>query len=229
MKQFLRIVAATFGAACLILATPVVAHPVGWGTGGTPLATTHLFDPSLPGWTIADPNGLPIGITAVPDNAPWIKQLLIPPNLTNVPPIIPFSTVFTVRELIVVGQPGFPGPAWTDWHEQLIEGPWDWVGGTILSALGAPLPGLEVSLGDPGLDPDLGHSPEIWFDFDPIQPGTMIEIVKQIHCHGANGCPSTLPIIIREYPTIRVPEPMTPALVGVGLLVAAGLRRRGCA
>lgn len=98
--------------------------------------------------------------------------------------------------------------------------------GTILIEGGRTAPGLVVSLGPPGLPPEsLGHSPDIWFDFDPLPPGTSIEIVKQIHCHGPNGCPIDGVIRIVEWPTI-VPAPATTALLLLGLALASLATRR---
>lgn len=214
MKPFLA-VGVSIVVTWLSLASGVLAHPVGFGAGGPPLVTTAPFGPG--GWVIGSPTA-PIGITAVPGHAPWQKVLQPDPQGP-----VPFSTVFTVTEHIVVGQPGNPGPAWTDWHERIIEPGWDWVGGVITSG-GMALPGLVVSLGLPGLLPDLGHSPDIWFDFDPISPGTVITIEKEIHCHITPFCQG--PILIHEYPTIKVPEPHTLALLAWGLLGIAALRRK---
>lgn len=224
MKSLFRPLLAMLATACLALAPPALAHPVGFGTSGTPLQTTHVFDPSIPGWVVADVNGAPIGITADPGHAPWVKDMLFPP--TSVGSVIPFSTIFTVTEHLIVGQPGIPGPAWTDWHEHIQSDFWDWTGEATILASGVPLPGLQVSLGGQGPAPDLGHSPNIWFDFDPVAPGTELTIIKQVHCHGPSGCPTQVPFRIIEYPTIRVPEPATLALIGAGLLGAVGLRSR---
>lgn len=119
MKPLLSLAQAICACALLAAAGAVGAHPVGFGNAGIALATSHPFSPNLPGWIVQDEaTGGPIAITAVPDNRPWQKDLILP--ITPGAAVIPFSTTYTVVERLVVGQPGFPGPAWTDWHEHIL-------------------------------------------------------------------------------------------------------------
>jgi PEP-CTERM motif len=220
MKSLSPLLLAMLATVWLACAPAAHAHPVGWGSG-PPLVTEHGFDPNIApvhpnaqpgGWTIGAPTD-PIGITAAPGQPPWLKLL-------QVPNFFQFSTHLTLIEHLVVGQPGDPGPPWTDWHEHIIDSPWDWVSGQIIVA------GVVVAtgeLGDPNPGPPDGHSSNIWFDFDPLQPGTQLTVVKTIHCHVQPGCEQA-PIRIIEYPTI--PEPATLGLLGAALLATIGLRSR---
>ena len=114
-----------------------------------------------------------------------------------------------------------PGPNWIDWHEEILTPGWEWTFGDITDPTdptGASIPGLTVSFGPAGNPPNV-----IWFDFDPLVPGTPIDIWKEIHCIDPNSCSS--PIQIAEFPTI-VPLPAAVWLFGSGLLGLVGISRR---
>ncbi|RMF82180.1 MAG: PEP-CTERM sorting domain-containing protein [Nitrospirae bacterium] len=159
------------------------------------VATDVPFDPNSEGWHVG-----PQEVSYDPAAGPWLKRLAAPAYGPG---------NYGVIEELIVG----PGPAWTDWHEEILSpSPGaDWTGGTIYDASGAPVAGLTVQV----------MGPRIWFFFDPLPPGTPIQVVKTLH-YGIAG--ANLPIDVAEYPT--TPEPTSLALVAGCLAGLAVLRRR---
>jgi hypothetical protein len=189
---------------CLGLSQLAAAVPVGNGPGDS-FRTSHQFIGD--GWEIGSTLD-PIEISYDPGAGPWIK------TLEGQTALVPESTVFAIHENLIVG----PDRPWFDWHEELLTPGWEWQFGTILNGgpTGGTIPGLTVSF-DPAANPDT-----IWFDFDPLLPGTPIEIWKEIHCISPNGCEG--PIVVAEFPTVPIPPAVW--LFGSGLLGMVGVARR---
>ncbi|HOW69386.1 MAG TPA: PEP-CTERM sorting domain-containing protein [Phycisphaerae bacterium] len=157
------------------------------------------------GWSIG-----PYDVVRDPTGPAWLKELWGP----NAAPVVaqPGQT-FSLSETLTVGGK-LP---WLDWHEKIITPGWEWVAPSVFLANGNPPSGLSVSY-TPSTATQGG---EIDFYFDPLQPGTQVNIRKQLQYVGVPGTVFTGGILIAEYPT---PEPASLALLGLGGL--AFLRRR---
>jgi PEP-CTERM motif len=174
--------------------------------------------PGGSGWEIGS-EAAPIEVILDPAAGPWIKNL----RGFNGGNVVADDTGFTApsgyqkEEWLVIGG----NTPWTDWHEEVLTPGWN-IGAQIDINGGQPVPGLVVDLMFTDW-PNTGGA--VWMDFDPLPPGTLVHLTKQLSWVGdpqVNGNLFNGVIQIAEYPT---PEPATIALMGLGVL-ALGRRCR---
>ena len=218
----------------IVAAMVVVAAPaslaMAQGVGdGSPTDTQHTF--SADGvWYVGGPQA-PFGpggaypVSLDPNGPVWTKTLLNSPQGPVGGP-----GILHIHEFIEIVPPttGALTP-WEDWHETFITPGWKWADfsisiygfdGFLTDDVMQPVAGLNYMISPDGVS--------IWFDFDPISPGTInepvvIEIWKSLEYDSMIGGPYMpgAPIILEEYPT---PTPGAMSLLGVGVIAA--LRRR---
>ena len=211
-------------AALVVIAAPVsLAMAQGVGDG-SPTNTQHTF--SQDGvWYVGGPQdpfapgGVAYPVSLDPNGTTWIKTLLdSPKGPANGPGIL------HIHEFIeIVPPPTGAQTPWEDWHEKFVTTGWKWVDFSI------NIYDFDGYLSDPSMTTVAGLtyniSPDgrdIWFDFDPIFPGTpgapiVIEIWKSLEYDAALGGDYVpgMPLRIEEYPT---PTPGALALLGLGAL-----------
>lgn len=200
----------TLSAAVLLVAAPIL-FAQGVGNLGS-LPTLFTSPVPITGWSVDSGNAanpwLPVQID--PNGPQWVKTF----TGANGQPItaVPGQT-FTLQELLVVA----PTQSWEDWHEHILTPGWEWVQPTVFFANFAPPAGLNTVV-TPGT-PTTGG--KIDFTFNPLVPGTLIDIRKTLQYNGPAGTVFTGKIDIAQFPT---PEPGSLLmLVGGSLLV---LKRR---
>ena len=131
------------------------------------------------------------------------------------PPTSASNPALPVTELLQVAG-NLP---WTDWHEDVIAVDasglpvpgWSWANPTLLVG-GLPAPGLSITGAGTG---------SLSFFFNPLAPGTIVDIRKDLVYNGPAGAVFNGTLAIHEYPT---PEPATIGLLALGGLTL--LRRR---
>jgi hypothetical protein len=187
----------------------VIGASVGPGS-----STTSTYNKAGTGWFIDD-GTFPAGfgrqpVAYDPSAGPWHKVLNGPDG-----------GVFTQRDIdLPLGITEWVTVSgttpWTDWHEEISQLGWRFIDDragsgdpNIMHSDGTPLAGLTITFTDP--TPTSGG--RIDFKFDPVPPGTNLNINKRIVYDGLS--PATGEVFIGtldmyEYPT--VPEPAGLAL-----------------
>jgi len=197
------------GCSLFVLTLFIATSPANAQGVSTPLFTIHSVSP---GPTVFIGNSAsPIPVDLDPTGPPWNKSIGDPNQ--NVAGI---ATIDIVETLVNAGT-----EVWTDWHEFMLPPPVGlappiWTNVVSLSINNNPITFTATGLGTGTLD---------LFNFSqPVLPGDIFGIHKQALVDGsivANGAF----LRIQEYPT-TVPEPASVAIVAMGSLAAAGLRRR---
>lgn len=192
---------------------------LGQGVGNLGSLPTQFQSPQpIVGWSvdsgIATNPWVPVQIS--PTGPQWVKTFTAPNGqpFTAVP-----GQTFTLQELLVIA----PTQSWTDWHEHILTPGWDWVAPTVFMANFATPPGM-TTVHTPGTMTTGGA---LDFYFNPLVPGTLLDIRKTLMYVGQPGVVFTGTLQIAEYPT---PEPATLAMLGLGGLAALKRRvRSACA
>jgi hypothetical protein len=185
------------------------------GVGNLGSLPTQFFSPApITGWSVDSGNAanpwLPVQID--PNGPQWVKTFT---GANGQPITAAPGQTFTLQELLVVA----PTQSWTDWHEHILTPGWDWVSPTLFLANFAPPGGLNTVV-TPGT---ISAGGAIDFTFNPLAPGTLIDLRKTLQYTGTPGVVFTGKIQIAEYPT---PEPASLGLLTLGGLVALRRRRR---
>ena len=205
-------------------------------SGGAGPSPSSSYSLAGTGWVVDDGSfgsGGPIGLQSVaydPAAGPWHKKLTgadggdFAASDTGSGALHTFSVI---EYLTVSGT-----TPWTDWHERIMQPGWRWLddrassGEPVINKSGAPVPGLSISFGSP----TASEGGSIDFKFDPIAPGTSIQIIKRMVFDGLDpllpGETFLGKLDVFEHPT--VPEPSTEmlTLLSVGLIASTSCSRR---
>lgn len=153
------------------------------------------------------------GVVRDPNGPKWHKTLVGDP--TGAPVTAQPGQIFSLSESLFI-EGNLP---WMDWHEEIVTPGWSWVDPVVFLANGNAPSGLSVT-NIPGTAAQGGA---IHFDFDPLFPGTKIDIRKYLRYDGPAGALFVGHIVIDQYPT---PEPASAGLLGLGSVVLLRRRRR---
>ncbi|MDM8009129.1 MAG: PEP-CTERM sorting domain-containing protein [Phycisphaerae bacterium] len=199
--------------AVTITVGPQMSFAQGVGNLGS-LPNLFLSPVPITGWSVD--SGIPtnpwLPVQIDPTGPQWVKTF----TGQNGQPIVAVpGQTFTLQELLVVA----PTQSWEDWHEHILTPGWEWVQPTVFFANFAPPPGLNTVV-TPGT---LTSGGKIDFTFNPLVPGTLIDIRKTLQYVGPAGTVFTGKIEIAEFPT---PEPASLGLLMLGGLFVLGRRRR---
>jgi hypothetical protein len=202
--------------AVFALSGPALAQGVG-NLGSLPTSFQTGTPPN--GWTVINTNG-PIPVVLDPTGPVWSKNFT-GPNGGNFfyPPTSATNPPLPVSELLVVAGTN----PWTDWHEDVMgidasgapNPGWTWANPAVL-VNGLPAPGLTVT--------GVGTN-SLSFFFNPVAPGSVINIRKDLVYTGLPGATFIGTLAVHEWPT-GVPEPGTLAILGMGAAFAVRHRRR---
>lgn len=198
-----------------LLAVLIGGDPSAWGQGVGGSSPTNTVHPLIPG-EISIPEdpvhwkgdvgseAASIGIELAPDGSVWSKTFQ-----RSGTRLFQFGQVVEIKEYLMVQG----DLAWTGWSTRIDTSDFGWWSpswGFVQTESGALVPGLQRSIDGPGMS----------FTFDPLTPGTRVELSLRLTCTGTVPFDGTLHL--SQYPT---PEP-APALLLMSLFVLTPLRRR---
>ena len=190
--------------ASLLTASSALAQGVGNG-GSLPIQ----FQQSTAngGWNVVDPTGTPIPVQLDPNGPVWSKVFSGPGGGNFSQPA--FGPPLPVYEALQVA----PNLPWSDWHEEVVHPDWVWTNPAIL--VNGVVPG--------GLTITGAGTNNLSFFFNPVAPGSFVEIFKDLVYNGIPGTTFIGTLNIHEYPT---PEPASAALLGCAGVLLLSRRRR---
>ncbi len=199
----------------VVLASLVAAAPAAWGQGvggASPTETTYVIQHTY--WVPEAPTkwGTHIGslqdrieVELDPAGPFWLKHIQ-----RDGPPASMWSEhhIFLQEHLVISG-----GQSWSGWIEQIDAPGFEWRSDIMPDA---PVPGVLVNGSSPaGLSIEI-EGETLRFSFDPLPPGTEIDVTSRLLYTGTNLVDS---FDVRQFAT---PEPTTL----LSLLVLASLTRR---
>lgn len=187
----------------------------GQGVGGaSPTETTHSLygrfqlpeDPLQFETNVGLPSDR-IGVELDSAGPFWLKHM----QAASPPLILSGDHVFVFEHLVIAGD-----QSWSGWT-QVADPDFDWV----LNGIFGPVTSIRANGAIPaGLSIET-DGPILRFSFDPLLPGTEIDLTSELRYAGASGLQS---FDLRQSPT---PEPATLALTGIAVLIILGRPRVG--
>lgn len=219
LRWFVRAACAVALVAPVVNSVGAVVIPASADSSRPSVETNHDMQtmPGGAGWEIGSANN-GVGVSLDPTAGPWIKTLLG----INGGPVNADDTGYTnpnsyqlVENLVIGGN--LP---WTDFHEIVLTPGWNI--GALITANGAPVPGLNVDLTYTNGSTTLGS---VTMTFDPLLPGTQLLLRKQLIWVGDPNVIGNLfsgIVKVAQYPT---PEPATVVLLAAALGLVATARR----
>ncbi len=161
--------------------------------------------------------GAPVDVAWSASGPYWIKNLRAQADgAGSNRPVLGVGATMTVIENLVIGG----GTGWSDWHEVFSSDGWSWTEGTIVyTGTGIEVAGLTTVISNGGGGDN--HADNIDFFFDEIAPGTEISLIKTMRFEGLDvsygtGEWGSDDIVIRQFPTVLIPEPATISLLALG-------------
>ena len=151
----------------------------------------------------------PIDVRYDPDAGPWVK------TINNLYVNIQFVTIQETLRVV--------GPAWTDWHEEIVDPGWVWELEPIPPGMYAWNPGGDLVIDDMnGIVSADGTQVDFLFPDTPLSEGSEVSILKVLLWTGQLPNPGF--VTIQQWPT--VPEPSTVVMLLCTGVVGLYLWRR---
>ena len=201
----------------VVVSATLAASPMAFAQGvGNIGSLPTQFQTGTPpnGWTVISSTG-PIPVVLDPNGPAWGKAFTGPNGGSFMQPGAGGPALPVTEVLQVAGN-----RPWTDWPEEVIGADaagapdygWSWVNPSIL-VNGVTPGGLTIT--------GVGTN-NLSFFFNPVAPGSVVQIRKDLVYNGIPGAAFVGTLAVHEYPT---PEPATVGLMGIGSLLMWRRRR----